>query len=108
MIWGANNSTPLGKIVATNIVNVEGVAYDLWAGTNASAGYFVYSFAPHDQTAVLPTRGKLEADLMTFLNLLKGREYFSAEMYLDVVEAGFEIVRGKGWATCGWFSCEVN
>jgi hypothetical protein len=27
-------------------------------------------------------------------------------MYLDVVEAGFEIVRGNGWMTCGWFSCE--
>ena len=34
--------------------------------------------------------------------------YFSKEMYLDVVVAGFEIVRGKGWVTCGWFSCEAD
>jgi hypothetical protein len=24
------------------------------------------------------------------------------------VEAGFEIVRGTGWVTCGWFSCEAE
>jgi beta-glucosidase len=108
MVWGANNSTPLGKMIAANVANIGGVAYDLWAGTNAPAGYYVYSFAPHNKTDVLPERGELEADLMEFLNVLKGREFFSPEMYLDVVEAGFEIVRGKGWVTCGWFSCEAN
>lgn len=30
------------------------------------------------------------------------------EMYLDVVEAGLEIVRGTGWVTCDWFSCEAE
>jgi len=29
-------------------------------------------------------------------------------MYLDVVEAGFENVRGRGWVTCGWFGCEAE
>ena len=108
MVWGANNSTPLGKMIAPNITSVEGVTYDLWAGTNAPAGYYVYSFAPHEQTDTLPMRGKLEVDMMDFLNLLNGRDYFSTEMYLDVVEAGFEIVRGRGWVTCGWFSCEAE
>lgn len=108
MVWGANNSTPIGKVISANVVSVEGVAYDLWAGTNAPAGYYVYSFTPHQKTGKLGGQGKLQADLMEFLNVLKGREFFSAGMYLDVVEAGFEIVRGKGWATCGWFSCEVN
>ena len=84
------------------------MAFDLWAGTNSSAGYYVYSFAPHQKTDKLSGGGGLNVDLMLFFNLLKGREYFSADMYLDVVEAGFEIVRGKGWATCGWFRCEAN
>ena len=108
MIWGANNSTPIGKIISTNILEADGVAFDLWAGTNSSAGYYVYSFAPHQKTDKLSGGGGLNVDLMLFFNLLKGREYFSADMYLDVVEAGFEIVRGKGWATCGWFRCEAN
>jgi hypothetical protein len=46
--------------------------------------------------------------MMDFLRLLEGRPYFSKGMYLDVVEAGFEIVRGRGWVTCGWFSCEAE
>jgi hypothetical protein len=43
-----------------------------------------------------------------FFWLLDGRPNFSVDMYLDVVEAGFEIVRGHGWVTCGWFSCEAE
>jgi hypothetical protein len=46
--------------------------------------------------------------MMDFLRLLEGRPNFSVEMYLDTVEAGFEIVRGSGWVTCGWFSCEAE
>ena len=84
------------------------MAFDLWAGTNASAGYYVYSFAPHDKTTKLPTEGSLNVDMMDFFRLLKGRPNFSMDLYLDVVEAGFEIVRGNGWVTCGWFSCEAE
>ena len=108
MVWAGNNSTPIGEIISTNIIKVEDVAFDLWAGTNAPAGYYVYSFAPHQKTAVLPTEGSLNVDMADFFRLLAGRDYFSKDMYLDVVEAGFEIVRGKGWVTCGWFSCEAN
>ena len=50
----------------------------------------------------------VNVDLLDFFRLLEGRPYFSMAMYLDVVEAGFEIVRGKGWVTCGWFSCEAE
>jgi hypothetical protein len=107
-VWGANNSTPIGQVIATNIVEADGISFDLWAGTNAPAGYYVYSFAPHQKTEKLGGQGSLNVDMMVFLNALKGRDHFSPEMYLDVVEAGFEIVRGKGWATCGWFSCEVE
>ena len=108
MVWGGNNSTPIGKLIATNITVVDGVSFDLWAGTNAPAGYFVYSFMPHEKTVKLPSEGSLDADMMDFFHLLEGRPNFSTGMYLDVVEAGFEIVRGKGWVTCGWFSCEAN
>jgi hypothetical protein len=105
MVWAGNNSTPLGELIATNVTVADGVSFDLWAGTNAPAGYYVYTFMPHQKTATLPTEGNLEVDLMQFFELLKGRPNFSMEMYLDVVEAGFEIVRGSGWVTCGWFSC---
>jgi len=108
MVWAGNNSTPIGEIFSTNIIKVEDVAFDLWAGTNAPAGYYVYTFVPHEKTAKLPAEGSLNVDMMDFFRLLKGRDYFSMDMYLDVVEGGFEIVRGKGWATCGWFSCEAE
>ena len=53
-------------------------------------------------------QGSLNVDMMDFFKLLAGRDYFSTNMYLDVVEAGFEVVRGRGWVTCGWFSCETR
>jgi lysophospholipase L1-like esterase len=108
MVWAGNNSTPIGQLIATNIVMAGGVSFDLWAGTNAPAGYYVYSFMPHQRTAKLPAEGSLDVDMMDFFRLLDGRPNFSDEMYLDVVEAGFEIVRGHGWVTCGWFSCEAE
>jgi len=75
---------------------------------SAGSALDVYSFIPHERTAKLPTEGSLNVDMMDFFRLLEGRPYFSKEMYLDVVEAGFEIVRGKGWVTCGWFSCDAD
>lgn len=108
MVWAGNNSIPIGSEIATNITVADGVAFDLWAGTNSGAGYYVYSFVPHEKTAALPTKGSLNVDMMEFFNFLKGRNYFNMDMHLDVVEAGFEVVRGHGWVTCGWFSCEAE
>jgi lysophospholipase L1-like esterase len=108
MVWAGNNSTPIGKLIATNLTVAEGVSFDLWAGTNAPAGYYVYSFMPQQRTTKLPAEGSLNVDMMDFFRLLDGRPNFSVDMYLDVVEAGFEIVRGHGWVTCGWFSCEAE
>ena len=62
----------------------------------------------HEKTTQLPTGGSLNVDLTDFLKLLAGRDYFSPNMYLDVVEAGFEVVRGHGRVTCGRFSCETR
>jgi hypothetical protein len=86
----------------------DGVSFDLWAGTNSAAGYYVYTFAPHEKTAQLPAEGSSNVDMMDFFKLLAGRDYFSMDRYLDVVEAGFEVLRGQGWVTCGWFSCEAE
>jgi lysophospholipase L1-like esterase len=108
MVWVGNNSIPIGRPIATNIITADEVTFDLWAGTNSGAGYFVYSFVPHQKTTQLPAEGSLNVDMMDFFHLLAGRDYFSMDMYLDVVEAGFEVVRGKGWVTCGWFSCEAE
>lgn len=108
MVWAGNNSYPIGRMIETNITVADSISFDLWAGTNSGAGYYVYSFAPHEKTEILPTVGHLNVDMMQFLRLLDGRDYFSMDMYLDVVEAGFEVVRGRGWVTCGWFSCEAE
>jgi hypothetical protein len=108
MVWAGNNSTPIGAILATNIISADSVAFDLWGGMNTAAGYYVYTFAPHAKNVHLPDDGSLDVDMIDFFHLLAGREHFNMDMYLDVVEAGFEIVRGSGWVTCGWFSCEAN
>lgn len=105
MIWGDNNSTPIGEIIATNAIQSGGVSFDLWAGNNDSAGYYVYSFKARQLTGPLGGVGQLNVDLADFLQVLKGREHFPSDLYLDVVEAGFEIVRGQGWVTCDEFSC---
>jgi beta-glucosidase len=108
MVWGDNNSTPIGEIIATNAVQSGGVGFDLWAGMNQQAGYYVYSFKAHQLTGPLGGDGKLNIDLAAFLHALQGRENFSPDMYVDVVEAGFEIVRGKGWVACNQFSCTAE
>lgn len=108
MVWAGNDSTPIGKVVATNLIVADGISFDLWAGTNAGAGYYVYSFAPHEKTAALPTEGSLKVDMMHFFRLLEGRSCFSMTMYLDAVEAGFEVVRGHGSVTCDYFSCDAD
>jgi hypothetical protein len=108
MVWGDNNSTPIGEIITTNAVQSGGVGFDLWAGMNQQAGYYVYSFKAHQLTGPLGGDGKLNIDLATFLRALQGREYYSPDMYVDVVEAGFEIVRGKGWVACNQFSCTAE
>jgi hypothetical protein len=87
---------------------VNGASFDLWAGTNAGAGYYAYTFAPRGRNARLPDEGSLEVDQMDFFRLLASREHFSMDMYLNVVEAGSEVVRGRGWVTCGWLSCDAD
>ena len=105
MVWGGNNSRPIGTRTATNVLRAGGWAFDLWEGMNTEAGYYVYSFVPHDMAGAgkLPTRGSLDIDLKTFFNWLQTNRsksgYYHDSMYLDVVEAGFEIVRGNGSVT---------
>ena len=40
MVWAGNNSTPIGKLIATNIITADEVAFDLWAGTNSGCWIF--------------------------------------------------------------------
>ncbi|MBB3805699.1 hypothetical protein FHR51_001840 [Xanthomonas arboricola] len=47
MIWGANNSYPIGTVTTANAITSGGVTYDLWEGNNPAAGYYVYTFIPH-------------------------------------------------------------
>lgn len=108
MVWAGNNSRPIGNIISNNIIAAGGISFDLWAGTNSGAGYYVYSFAPHRKTSLLPTEGSLNADMIVFFRLLPDNEHFSMDMYLDVVEAGFEVVRGHGWVACDRFSCQAD
>ncbi|WP_235429741.1 cellulose binding domain-containing protein [Xanthomonas sp. GPE 39] len=103
MIWGGNNSYPVGQPTATNVITAGGYTFDLWEGDNAGAGYYVYTFIPHGTAgqANLPTSGSLNVDVKQFLNWLQANRSqdgrYSDSLYLHVVETGFEVVRGKGW-----------
>lgn len=111
MVWGRNDSYPIGSKIASSVITEGGYTFDLWAGYNSSAGYYVYTFIPVRSSvpSAVPTgNATLNIDLKHFLNKLSGRSNYSSAMYLDVVEAGFEVVRGGGWASCTWFTCTAN
>jgi hypothetical protein len=110
MIWAGNNSYPIGTVLVSGAITENGVTYDLWGGYNSGAGYYVYTFLPQRSSvpASLPTGGSANVDIMHFMNVLNGREYFSLSMYLDVVEAGCEVVRGDGWVSTTWFSVDAD
>jgi len=107
MVWGGNDSWPIGTQTGTNVLTAGGKTFDLWEGNNSAAGYYVYTFIPHGTAGVgnLPTSGSLNVNMKTFFNWLQtnrsssGR--YSNSMYLDVIEAGLEITRGNGWAWIG-------
>lgn len=104
MIWGGHNSWPIGTLSASNVISAGGQTFDLWEGNNSAAGYYVYTFIPHGTAgqANLPTSGTLDLDVKPFLNWLQANRSqdgrYSNALYLHVVEAGFEVVRGNGWA----------
>ncbi len=86
------------------MLTAGGYTFDLWEGDNSAAGYYVYTFIPHGTAGQpnLPTSGKLNVDVKPFLNWLQANRSkdgrYSNALYLQVVEAGFEVVRGNGWA----------
>ncbi|NIK52543.1 GH12 family glycosyl hydrolase domain-containing protein [Xanthomonas arboricola] len=103
MIWGANNSYPLGTLTTSNAITSGGVTYDLWEGNNDAAGYYVYTFIPHGTAGnsnALPAKGNVNVDVKAFLTRLQdlrasdGR--YSNTLYLQVVEGGFEVTGGMG------------
>jgi hypothetical protein len=105
MIWGGNNSRPIGARTAEKVISAGGWTFDLWEGMNGPAGYYVYSFVPHDMAGVRNplASGSLNVDLKPFFNWLQTNRskggHYADTMYLDAVEAGFEIVRGTGSVT---------
>lgn len=103
MIWGDHNSWPLGSQSGTNVISADGRSFDLWEGWNDGAGYYVYSFVPHGtvgNTNPLPNKGSLNLDAKPFLNWLQANRAkdgrYSNNMFLHVVEAGFEVAQGDG------------
>ncbi|TCK49177.1 glycosyl hydrolase family 12 [Xanthomonas vasicola] len=103
MIWGANNSYPLGTLTTANAITSGGVTYDLWEGDNSAAGYYVYTFIPHGSAGnsnALPAKGNVKVDVKAFLTKLQalrgGDGRYNSSLYLQVVEAGFEITGGMG------------
>ena len=107
MIWGKNNSWPIGTITAASALTTGGVTYDLWEGMNTAAGYYVYTFRPHAAGGgagnAITGSGSLNVDMKVFFNWLQANRSSSGNynnsMYLDVVEAGLEITGGNGSAT---------
>ncbi|MCI2263206.1 MULTISPECIES: GH12 family glycosyl hydrolase domain-containing protein [Xanthomonas] len=111
MIWGGHNSYPIGTLTASNVISAGGYTFDLWEGMNSAAGYYVYTFIPHNTAGqpTLPSNGNLNIDIKPFLTWLHNHRAqdgrFSNAMYLHVVEAGFEVVRGNGWA---WIQANIG
>lgn len=101
MIWGKHNSWPIGQVTQKNIV-IDGLHYDLWEGMSA-AGYFTYSFVPSATVGAKPSNpisGNLNIDIKHYLDWLannrgsQGR--YSHSLYLNNIEAGYEVVNGYG------------
>ena len=115
MIWGGHNSWPIGNNTGYNVLSHNNISYDIWEGYNDAAGYYVYSFVPNGSVkwpeGSLPTSGSLNIDLKPFYQWLhnnrSGDGRFNINMYLDVVECGFEVVQGNGWAYInGWIDAQ--
>ena len=105
MVWGDNNSWPIGTITAYNVVTQGGITFDLWEGMNQSAGYYVYSFCPQNHygdSYSITQAGSLNVDMKPMFDWLQnnrsGDGYINNSMYLHVIEAGLEITGGNGWA----------
>jgi hypothetical protein len=117
MVWAGHNSFPIGNCTGYNVLNINNISWDIWEGYNSSAGYYVYTFVP-DGSVVwpvnsLPTSGSLNVDLKPFYQWLNdnrsGSGYFNNNMYLDVVECGFEVVEGNGWCYFnGWIDANTG
>jgi Ricin-type beta-trefoil lectin domain-like/Glycosyl hydrolase family 12 len=112
MVWGDNDSWPIGNLTASNAVYTANRWFDLWEGYNSSAGYWVYTFIPSgisgSTTSTIATSGNLNVDMKVFYNWLTNNRtgsYFNNNMYLDVIEAGYEIVRGNTWT---WIGADIN
>jgi hypothetical protein len=105
MVWGGNDSWPIGSQTGTSVLSAGGWTFDVWEGNNSAAGYYVYTFIPHGTAGQgnLPTGGSVNVDMKTFFNWLQANRssagHYNNSMYLDVVEAGLEITRGNGSAT---------
>jgi hypothetical protein len=104
MIWGRNNSWPIGGKVASNTVNGN----DLWMGYNSAAGYETFSFVPAGTgggSAWTNISGSINPNLYSYLTYLTSHygSYVNTNWYLDVVEAGQEITNGHGstWMEAG-------
>lgn len=103
MVWGDNNSWPIGNLTASNVLTQGGITFDLWEGYNSAAGYYVFTFVPHQRWGSgysITQSGSLNVDMKAFFNWLQNNRsnQYNNSMYLHVVEAGLEITGGNGWA----------
>ena len=109
MVWGGSSSWPIGNLTGTAVLTTGGITWDIYEGYNQAAGYEVYSFVPTGSIVwpenSLPTSGSLNVDLLPFYQWLNNNRssegYFNINMYLDVVECGFEVCDGDGWCYMG-------
>jgi hypothetical protein len=97
MIWGRNNSYPIGGKVRSNTVNGQ----DLWQGYNSAAGYETFSFVPAGTgggAAWSSLSGSENYNIGQYIQYLVKNygSYVNNNWYLDVVEAGIEITGGNG------------
>jgi len=106
MVWGNHNSYPVGTRTSTYALNQAGRNFELWEGNNSAAGYYVFSFIQQNsagQGNLNSVNGSLNVNLKSFYNWLASNRgsRFNNNLYVHVVEAGLETLRGNGWAYMG-------
>jgi len=115
MVWAGHNSFPIGNCTGNNVIwnnkHFMGHLGRIQLGRRLLCLHVRPNGSVVWPVNSLPTSGSMNVDLKPFYQWLNdnrsGSGYYNNNMYLDVVEAGFEVVQGNGWAYInGWIDAQ--
>ncbi|KAH8892713.1 concanavalin A-like lectin/glucanase, partial [Thozetella sp. PMI_491] len=88
-IWG--NQVPIGYAQGPiDVVNLFGISWNLYSGTNPGNGVTVRSMLPNS-----PINGEFSADLKEWLQYMVTKGFIAATDYVNIGNAGSEIFYGN-------------